>query len=112
MALVEEGYEIVLATPDGGKSHIDPRSDFAQHFDGEEAAHGRGRVFFDDDPAMPNWPTERRGRWKQWRSGNRLPVEQRMLLPSHSVLWIQSEEENVRGRASFRSRAYCRVAYR
>jgi putative intracellular protease/amidase len=52
MALVEEGYEIVLATPDGGKPHIDPVSDVAQHFDGDEAAHRRGRVFFDDDPAM------------------------------------------------------------
>ena len=52
MALVEEGYEIVLATPDGTKPHIDPVSDVAQHFGGDEAAYKRGRAFFDEDPAM------------------------------------------------------------
>ena len=52
MALVQAGYEIVLATPDGTKPHIDPVSDAAQHFGGDAAAHKRGRAFFDDDPAM------------------------------------------------------------
>ncbi|MBY3042789.1 type 1 glutamine amidotransferase domain-containing protein [Rhizobium leguminosarum] len=52
MALVAAGYEIVLATPDGTKPHIDPVSDAAQHFDGDEAAHKRGRAFFDDHRAM------------------------------------------------------------
>jgi putative intracellular protease/amidase len=52
MALVQAGYEIVLATPNGTKPHIDPVSDAAQHFDGDEAAHKRGRAFFDDNPAM------------------------------------------------------------
>src|SRR5262245_52261833 len=52
MALVEAGYEIVLATPDGTKPHIDPVSDVAQHFDGDEAAYRRGRAFFDDHEAM------------------------------------------------------------
>jgi len=52
MALVQAGYEIVLATPDGTKPHIDPVSDVAQHFDGDEAAYKRGRAFFDGDPAM------------------------------------------------------------
>jgi putative intracellular protease/amidase len=52
MAFVEAGYEIVLATPDGTKPHIDPVSDVAQHFDGDEAAYKRGRAFFDDDLAM------------------------------------------------------------
>src|SRR5262245_18430999 len=54
MALVDAGYEIVLATPHGTKPHIDPVSDAAQHFDGDEAAHKRGRAFFDNDPAMNN----------------------------------------------------------
>jgi putative intracellular protease/amidase len=52
MALVDAGYEIVLATPDGTKPHIDPVSDVAQHFGGDEAAHKRGHAFFDNDPAM------------------------------------------------------------
>ena len=52
MALVEAGYEIVLATPDGTKPHIDPVSDAAQHFEGDEAAHRRARAFFDEHPAM------------------------------------------------------------
>jgi putative intracellular protease/amidase len=52
MALVEAGYEIVLATPDGTKPHIDPVSDVAQHFGGDVTAYRRGRAFFDEDPAM------------------------------------------------------------
>ncbi|MBZ9653644.1 type 1 glutamine amidotransferase domain-containing protein [Phyllobacterium lublinensis] len=52
LALVDAGYEIVLATPNGTKPHIDPVSDVAQHFDGDEAAHRRGRAFFDNDRAM------------------------------------------------------------
>src|SRR5262245_52121554 len=59
MALAEAGYEIVLATPDGTKPHIDPVSDVAQHFGGDEAAYKRGRAFFDDDPAMNNVRTLR-----------------------------------------------------
>src|SRR5262245_26810923 len=59
MALAEAGYEIVLATPDGTKPHIDPVSDVATHFGGDEAAYKRGRAFFDDDPAMNNIRTLR-----------------------------------------------------
>jgi putative intracellular protease/amidase len=59
MALVEEGYDVVLATPDGTKPHIDPVSDVAQHFDGDEAAYKRGRAFFDNHPAMVNVRTLR-----------------------------------------------------
>ena len=59
MAVVEEGYDVVLATPDGTKPHIDPVSDVAQHFDGDEAAHKRGRAFFDTHPAMVNVRTIR-----------------------------------------------------
>src|SRR5262249_52435602 len=52
MALVEAGYDVVLATPNGAKPHIDEASDSAQHFGGDEAAYRRGRAFFDDDPSM------------------------------------------------------------
>ncbi|WP_281029329.1 DJ-1/PfpI family protein [Rhizobium azibense] len=52
MALVDAGYEIVLATPNGTKPHIDPVSDVAQHFGGDGVAHKRGRAFFDGHPAM------------------------------------------------------------
>ena len=52
MALIEAGYLVVLATPDGTKPHIDPVSDAAQHFGGDEAAHSRARSFYADDPSM------------------------------------------------------------
>ncbi|MBY5313516.1 type 1 glutamine amidotransferase domain-containing protein [Rhizobium leguminosarum] len=52
MALVDAGYAIVLATPNGTKPHIDPVSDVAQHFDDNDAAYRHGRAFFDDYPAM------------------------------------------------------------
>jgi len=52
MAIVDAGYEIVLATPDGTKPHIDPASDKAAHFANDQAAYERGRNFFDNDPAM------------------------------------------------------------
>ncbi len=59
MALVEAGYEIVLATPNGTKPFIDPVSDQVMHFDNDEAAHRRGRDFFDTHPAMNNVSTLR-----------------------------------------------------
>lgn len=52
MALVDAGYEIVLATPDGTKPHIDEGSDSAQHFGGDEGAYARARSFYADHPAM------------------------------------------------------------
>ena len=52
MALVEAGYDVVLATPNGAKPHIDEASDSAQHFGGDEAAYQRARAFFADDPSM------------------------------------------------------------
>lgn len=52
MALVDAGYEIVLATPNGQKPHIDEVSDSADHFGGDQAAYQRARAFFDTDPAM------------------------------------------------------------
>src|SRR4051812_30372159 len=47
MALIAAGYEVVLATPDGTKPHIDEVSDVAQHFGNDEAAHLRARRFYD-----------------------------------------------------------------
>src|SRR5499425_1061436 len=52
MALVAAGYEVVLATPNGAKPHIDEASDSAQHFEGDEAAYTRAKAFFAHDPAM------------------------------------------------------------
>ena len=46
MALVDAGYDVVFATPNGTKPHIDPVSDSPQHFGGDEAAYGRARAFF------------------------------------------------------------------
>ena len=52
MALSDAGFDIVLATPDGSKPHIDPASDSAQHFGGDQLAYKRARDFFDSDPRM------------------------------------------------------------
>lgn len=52
LALIDAGYEIVLATPTGTKPHIDKASDSAQHFEDDEAAYKRARTFFDNDPSM------------------------------------------------------------
>ncbi|MDG2522596.1 type 1 glutamine amidotransferase domain-containing protein [Caulobacter segnis] len=52
MALVEAGYEVVLATPNGAKPHIDEASDSADHFGGDEAAYARAKTFFAKDASM------------------------------------------------------------
>jgi len=52
LAIVEAGYEIVLATPDGTKPHIDEASDTPDHFGGDEAAYERAKTFYANDPAM------------------------------------------------------------
>src|SRR5262245_11083084 len=52
MALVEAGYDLVLATPNGAKPHIDEVSDSAQHFGGDKAAYQRARAFFANDRSM------------------------------------------------------------
>jgi putative intracellular protease/amidase len=59
MALVDAGYEIVLATPSGAKPHLDEVSRAAVHFDGDEAAFQRAEAFFADDSAMNNVRTLR-----------------------------------------------------
>lgn len=52
MAVIDAGYDIQFATPNGEKPFIDPVSDQAVHFDNDEAAHQRGRDFFDNHPSM------------------------------------------------------------
>jgi putative intracellular protease/amidase len=52
MALIEAGYEVVLATPDGTQPHIDEASDSAQHFGGDEAAYQRAKSFYANNPSM------------------------------------------------------------
>lgn len=51
MALIDAGYEIVFATPNGAKPHIDPVSDQVVHFD-DETAYRRAREFYDTDPSL------------------------------------------------------------
>ena len=51
LALVDAGYEVLLATPSGAKPYIDPASDLVQHFGGDEAAYRRGKDFFANDPS-------------------------------------------------------------
>jgi putative intracellular protease/amidase len=52
LALIDAGYGLVLATPAGTKPHIDPVSDSAHHFGGDEQAYRRARAFFASDAAM------------------------------------------------------------
>lgn len=52
MALIEAGYEVVLATPKGTKPHIDEASDAPEHFGGDVAAHKRAKAFYANDPSM------------------------------------------------------------
>lgn len=59
MALIDAGYEVVLATPDGTKPYIDPPSDSAEHFGGDENAYRRARIYFDSDPSMTDVRTLR-----------------------------------------------------
>ena len=59
MAMIDAGYKVVLATPDGTKPHIDPASDSAQHFGGDEKTYQRSRAFFDGMRSMNNVRTLR-----------------------------------------------------
>src|SRR5215471_5961739 len=52
MALIEAGYHLVLATPNGTKPHIDEASDSAVHFGADQAAYSRAKAFWANDPAM------------------------------------------------------------
>jgi len=51
-AATKAGFDVVLATPNGTKPHIDEASRSAQHFGGDEAAYRRAEEFFAHDPAM------------------------------------------------------------
>jgi putative intracellular protease/amidase len=52
LALIEAGYDVVLATPDGTKPHIDKLSDSVGHFGGDEAALAQARRFWVENSAM------------------------------------------------------------
>ncbi len=52
LAMIDAGYNVVLAMPDGTKPHIGPVSEAAQHFGGDEKAYQRSRTFFDNDGSM------------------------------------------------------------
>jgi putative intracellular protease/amidase len=52
MALIDAGYDIVLATPNGNKPHIDEASLSAQHFGGDEKAFQRAKDFYADNAAI------------------------------------------------------------
>lgn len=52
LALIDAGYDVVLATPDGTKPHIDAASDTVGHFGDDQAAYDRARTFYAEDPAM------------------------------------------------------------
>jgi putative intracellular protease/amidase len=51
-ALIAAGYDIVLATPNGTKPHLDEASRSPQHFGGDEAAFQRAEAFWANDPSM------------------------------------------------------------
>ena len=52
MALIEAGHNLVLATPNGTKPHIDEASDSAVHFGGDQTTYSRAKAFWANDPAM------------------------------------------------------------
>src|SRR5215813_12381125 len=52
MALIDAGYDLVLATPNGTKPHIDEASDSVVHFGGDQAAYSRAKAFWANDPSM------------------------------------------------------------
>lgn len=52
LALIDAGYDVVLATPDGTKPIIDAVSDTVDHFGGNQASYDRARTFFADAPEM------------------------------------------------------------
>ncbi|MGA7803233.1 type 1 glutamine amidotransferase domain-containing protein [Bradyrhizobium sp.] len=52
MSLIDAGYDIVLATPDGNKMHLDAASDSLVHFGGDKAAYNRAKEFWNKSPVM------------------------------------------------------------
>ncbi len=59
LALIDAGYDVVLATPNGTKPIIDAVSDTVDHFGGDQAAYDRARAFFADAPQMNSVQTLR-----------------------------------------------------
>lgn len=59
LVLIDAGYDVVLATPNGTKPIIDAVSDTADHFGGDQAAYDRARAFFADAPQMNSVQTLR-----------------------------------------------------
>jgi putative intracellular protease/amidase len=51
-AIIAAGFDVVLATPNGTKPHIDEASDSADHFGGDDAAYNRAKAFYASDPSM------------------------------------------------------------
>ena len=52
MAVIDASYDVVLATPNGTKPHIDEASDSPVHFGGDQAVYARAKDFWTNDPAM------------------------------------------------------------
>jgi putative intracellular protease/amidase len=52
MAVVDAGFDIVLATPTGTRPILDPHSQDAGHFNNDEQAFRKALAFFNDYPAM------------------------------------------------------------
>jgi len=52
MALIDAGYDVVLATPNGTKPHIDEASDAPMHFGNDKAAYQKAKDFWATSPAM------------------------------------------------------------
>ena len=50
MAVIAAGYDVVLATPNGTKPHIDDVSLSAMHFGGDAQAFARAQDFFAQNP--------------------------------------------------------------
>ena len=52
MGLIDAGYAVEFATPDGTKPHIDDASESPEHFGGDEAAFALAKSFYADHPSM------------------------------------------------------------
>ena len=52
MAVIDAGYDIVLATLNGTKPHIDEVSDSAVHFGGDKTAYSRAKDFWANNASM------------------------------------------------------------
>jgi putative intracellular protease/amidase len=59
LALIEAGYDVVMATPNGAKPHVDAASDSPVHFGGDQAAYDRAKAFWATSPVMTNVRTLR-----------------------------------------------------